>query len=120
MIGKIARHRSISIIFLLSFLLVVGGFFWAYGKLSGEAMVWNEGAGPFILHFNLFDGITATGDFSGIVSMGVLGAVIVILNFFIGMALEERDRTLSLAFAGATLAMAILLFLSFVAILNVN
>lgn len=120
MIKKIARHRLISALSFLSFLLVAGGFFWGYGKLSGEAMVWNGGAGPFILHFNILNGITATGDFSGMVLMGVLGAVIIILNFFTGIALEERDRTLSWTVAGATLAMAVLLFLSFVAILNVN
>ncbi len=117
---KIARHRLIGILSLLSLLLVCGGFFWAYGALSGEPMVWNGGTGPFILHFNALDGITATGNFSGIALMGILGVVIVILNFFIGMALEERDKTLSRTIVGATLIMAVLLFLSFVAILNVN
>lgn len=120
MTKKIARHWQIGLFSFISLAFVVGGFFWAYGKLSGENMVWNGGAGPFILHFDNINGITATGNFGQIVLMGVLGAIMVILNFLVAMALEERDHIIARVMTGATLLMAVLLFLSFIAILNVN
>jgi hypothetical protein len=119
MTKKIMRYRSMSIISLASLLLVAGGFFWAYGALSaGNA--WNGAAGPFILHFNNIQGITAVGGFGNLIAMGILGLLMVILNFFVATALEERDGVLGKIVAGATLVMAILLFLAFAAILNVN
>jgi hypothetical protein len=114
MIKKIANHRLVSLLSLASLAFVAGGFFWAYGALT------NAGAEPLILHFNDMDGITATGDFSNLVLMGILGVCIVIVNFFIAIELEERDGVLGKIVAGVTLVIAILLFLGFAAILNVN
>ncbi len=114
MIKKIARYRLVSLFSLASLALVAGGFFWAYGALL------NVGAEPLILHFNDMDGITATGGFSNLLFMGILGALIVIVNFFIAIELEARDHFLGKVVASVTLILAVLLFLGFTAILNVN
>jgi hypothetical protein len=114
MIKKIIKYRVVSLLSLASFLFVAGGFFWSYATLM------NNVTGPLILHFNDMDGITSVGNFSNILFMGILGTFIVIMNFFIALELEARDRVLGKIIAMATLLMAILLFLGFAAILNVN
>jgi hypothetical protein len=117
MIKKIIKYRFVSLASLASLAFVVGGFFWAYGVLRSAIGPHME---PLILHFNDLDGITVVGRFSDILLMGILGALMVIINFFIAMELEERDGVLGKIVATVTLVLAILLFLGFVAILNVN
>ena len=91
-----------------------GGFAWVVYALSGS------GAGPFILHFNDMASITSVGDLNVIIFMGALGIVITVMNLFIALALEERDAFLGKVMAGGTLIFAILLFIAFASILNVN
>lgn len=111
---NILKYRTVSSLFLLSFLFVLGGALWAYFALAAI------GAGPFILHFNDMVGITSVGDLTTVIGMGVLGAVVVVMNFFIGMELEGRDQFLGKMMAIGTLIFSILLFIGFVAIINVN
>ncbi|HEY5221060.1 MAG TPA: hypothetical protein VIJ29_02865 [Candidatus Paceibacterota bacterium] len=114
MIKKISQHRLVSLLSLLSLAFVVGGFFWALGALSSMS------SGPVILHFNDMEGITHIGNFGDIILMGILGVVIVVVDFFVALDLEARDKVLGKIVAVMTLVMAILLFLSFAAIINVN
>jgi hypothetical protein len=114
MIKKIATYRFVSLMSLASFLFVAGGFFWAYAALR------NVGPQPLILHFNDLDGITSVGSFTDLLLMGILGTAIVIINFFLALELEARDRVLGKIVVSMTLIIAILLFLGFAAILNVN
>jgi hypothetical protein len=114
MIKKISTYRVVSLLSLVSFLFVAGGFFWAIAALYGGS------SGPMILHFNDMQGITDIGGFSGFLLMGALGIVIVVTNFFIALELEARDNVLGKIVGVMTLAMAILLFLAFAAIIKVN
>jgi hypothetical protein len=114
MIKKISNHRLVSLLSLASLAFAAGGFFWALGALYAGA------SGPVILHFNDMQGITHIGTFGDIISMGILGIVIVVVDFFIALDLETRDNVLGKIVAVVTLLMAILLFLSFAAIINVN
>ncbi len=114
MIKKIKKYRLVSLFSLASFAFAAGGFFWALGELSGAA------GGPLILHFNDMQGITSIGDTGTLWFMGVLGIAITVVNFFLAIGLEERDRVLGKVVAAMTLIMAILLFLSFAAIIKVN
>jgi hypothetical protein len=114
MIKKISGHRLVSLLSLVSLLFVAGGFFWAIGSLSGGA------PGPLILHFNDMQGITAIGDFNGLLLMGILGLIVVVINFFIALDLEVRDNVLGKIVATMTLVMAILLFLACASIIKVN
>ena len=99
---------------LASFVFVVGGLFWMLGAFTDAA------SGPFILHFNDMNGITATGTFMDLLLMGILGLAIVIMNFFVALELEGRDAVLGKIVATMTLIFAILLFLAFAAIIKVN
>ena len=114
MIKKISKHRLVSLLSLASLAFAAGGFFWALGALGGGP------SGPVILHFNDMQGITHIGAFGDIILMGILGIVIVIVDFFVALDLEARDSILGKIVAAMTLVMAILLFLSFAAIINVN
>jgi hypothetical protein len=114
MIKKIKQYRIVSLLFLASFAFAAGGAFWAFIALAGA------GSGPIILHFNDMTGITHVGRYWDIVVMGILGMVIVIVDFFIALDLEARDNVLGKIVAAVTLIMAVLLFLAFAAIINVN
>jgi hypothetical protein len=80
----------------------------------------NASSGPLILHFNDTIGITAIGSFASLLLMGILGMVIVIVNFFVALGLEARDKVLGKIVAVMTLVLAVLLFLAFAAIIKVN
>ncbi len=114
MIAKIKKYRLVSLIFLASLAFAAGGFFWALGALRGSF------SGPIILHFNDMQGITHIGTFCDIVLMGIIGIAIVIVDFFIALDLEARDNVLGKIVGVTTLVMAVLLFLTFTAIINVN
>lgn len=114
MIKKILKYRAVAAVSFASMAFVLGGFFWSYFSILAS------GAGPFILHFNDMDGITSVGSLGVVVFMGVFGFVVALMNFFIAMEFESRDRFLGKITAGATLIFAVLLFIAFAAILNVN
>jgi hypothetical protein len=114
MIKKIATYRLVSLLSLASLAFAAGGFFWALNTLGGTM------SGPVILHFNDMQGITHIGTFGDIILMGILGIVIVVVDFFVAIDLETRDNVLGKIVAVMTLVMAILLFVSFAAIINVN
>ena len=114
MIKNIIRYRLVSVLSLASLLFVLGGAIWCIVVLVAS------GSSPFILHFNDIDGITVVGGIFNIIFMGLLGVFIVVMNFFVSLELEARDKVLGKIVAGTTLLMSILLFIGFVAILNVN
>jgi hypothetical protein len=114
MIKKILKFWVVSLLSLVSLLFVLGGAIWDY------VAVLHSGAAPYILHFNDIDGITKVGGISNLVLMGILGVFIVVMNFFITLELEARDKILGKIVAALTLVLAILLFIGFVAILSVN
>jgi hypothetical protein len=114
MVKKILKHKPVFGLSVAALAFVLGGFFWAYSSLGSVSGV------PLILHFSDLQGITQTGGLDLIVFMGVFGAIVVIMNSFIAMELVERDRFLGTLTASMTLLFAVLLFIAFVAILNVN
>lgn len=113
MIKKIARYRLVSLLSLAGFLFAAGGFVWALAELAGAR-------GPFILHFSDMNGITSVGGLSAVAMMGVLGIVIILIDFFVAIELEERDSVLGKIVAAMALLLGVLLFLAFAAIIRVN
>ena len=111
---KIMRHKAVGAACLGAVAIALGGFCWAYFRLR------NMGGGPLVLHFNDMSGITEVGNLWGIISMGILGIAVTVVNFFIAMELEERDRFLGKVVAVASVFFAGLLFIAFAAILSMN
>ena len=114
MIEKIIKHRIVSGVCFAAFFVVCAGFLMAYLGLR------EIGSGPLVIHFNDMSGITKVGDIWDIILIGIWGIVITSINFFIAIELEERERFLGKVVAGASLVFAVLLFISFAAILNIN
>ncbi len=114
MFAKLKKYKGVSITSLVALAFAMGGALWAYFALH------RIGATPIILHFDDLSGITAVGGLGDLMLAGGAGIAIVIVNFFLALALEERDRFLGKLTAALTLLFAILLFIGFVAIMNVN
>src|SRR3989338_7663406 len=99
MIKKIVKFRFMGITFLVSFLLVAGGCLWAYLKLK-------EITSPLILHFN-DAGINQIGSFKELLWIGITGMVAVVVNFFVALEFEARDRFLGKMLAAGTLLLGV-------------
>ncbi|OGY99463.1 MAG: hypothetical protein A2945_01235 [Candidatus Liptonbacteria bacterium RIFCSPLOWO2_01_FULL_52_25] len=112
MVKRFAKFRFLGVTFLASFLLIVGGCLWAYLKLKGATS-------PLILHFN-DAGINQIGSFKELLWIGITGMVAVVVNFFVALEFEARDRFLGKMLAAGTLLLGVLLFIGFAAIISVN
>ncbi|MEK9180596.1 MAG: hypothetical protein AAB897_04260 [Patescibacteria group bacterium] len=109
----VLQYKIISTLFVLSFILVLGGALWAYFILSGSAA-------PLILHFNGLIGITQIGGAGRLLGVGIVGAIGVALNFVLAIELERREKIMGKLLAAGTLFLAFLLFLGFASIISVN
>lgn len=114
MIRKFLDDNFITITCSVAMAFVLGGFIWALIALP------LSGANSFILHFNDIQGITSAGGIGGIVFMGMLAVLIIFMNFAIAREFEPRNRFFGRFLASLTLIVSILLFIGFVAIINVN
>lgn len=108
------RSRAVSALFLGALLLDLGGMAWVFFRLRHE-----QGA-RLILHFDDLAGITSVGPLSHLLAVGILGLFVIVMNYLIALEFDVRDRFLGKLAAVATFAFALLLFLGFIAILNVN
>jgi hypothetical protein len=113
MFKKIGKFKTVTVAFALSFLFIVGGWFWTYIRMRGI----NQ---PLIIHFNNYAGITRIGNLTDLAAVGMLGLIIVLMNFLLALNLEERDWFLGKLLAATTLLMGILIFIGFAAIISVN
>ena len=110
---RIKRSKAVSIAFGASALLVMGGWLRAYFALRATTQ-------PLIIHFNNYEGINQIGGMGDLLNTAIFGLVVVLVNFGIALALEERDRFLGKLIAAATAVFAILLFIGFSVIVSVN
>lgn len=109
------RHTTVSATSLAAFIFVFAGAVWSRSILRPVSVL-----SPLVVHFNDLQGITAVGAPETLVFMAVFGMVVVVMNFFIALALDERDPFLGKLMSSVTLMFAILLFIAFTAIIKVN
>jgi len=100
---------------LAALLFVAGGALWSRLALHATAM-----SSPMIVHFNDLEGITAVGTPTNFIFIAAFGIAVVLMDFVIALELEERSRFWGKGAAAVTLVLAILLFIGFAAIINVN
>lgn len=110
---SIRKHRLLTGAFAVSFSLAAGGWLWAWLALRKTEQT-------LILHFNNRAGINLVGKVGDLTGVGVLALVVVAVNFFLALALEDRGWFLGKLLATATLAFAALIFIGFAAIISVN
>ena len=113
MLEKIKKHKAVSGLLAASAVLVVAGFVRALVLFGGVA-------GPFVLHFNDLQGITATGSAGAIVFAGLFGIAVILLNGSLALEFEERNTFFGRLIAIVTFVFAVLLFIAFTSILSVN
>jgi hypothetical protein len=111
---NIGDHRLIAVISAIALAFVAGGFGWAFFMLRGVT------GNPLILHFDDINGITQVGGLAAIGLAGLFGAFVVIIDFFIAIEFDDRDRILGKFLAVLALVFAVLLFIAFAAIISVN
>jgi len=113
MLEKIKKHKLISIFLALSLVFVAGGFLWAWFSLGRTSS-------PVIVHFDDLYGITTATGRGVVVFAGIFGLAMVLVNASLAFEFEERNSLFGKLTAILTLALAILLFIAFAAILSVN
>jgi len=106
-------HRAITVALALSALSVLGGWFWAWRALAPIRQ-------PLILHYTSQVGIVQVGSLQDIAGLALLGLAIVVVNGTLALYLDARDWFLGKLLATVTLAVSILLFIAFAAIVGVN
>jgi len=113
MLKRFLDENFISVICAVAGAFVLSGFAWAFFALRN--------AGPhLILHFNDINGITSVGGFGMIVFMAALGLLVVGMDFAIAREFAVRSRFFSRFLALIALLFAVLLFIAFAVIINVN
>lgn len=110
---NILRHKIMAALFALALLLVLGGWLWAWASLHAASS-------SIILHFDSSNGISAVGSARDLLWVAAFGIITVIVNALIAFELEERTAFYGKILLVATLLSALLLFLGFAAIINVN
>ena len=110
---KLKKYRVLGTLLGGSFALVVGGWAWASLALRGLSR-------PLIVSFNDIQGVTGTGAWTHLHGLGGVGLVLVIVNSFLALELERRDRFWGKLVAAATLALSALIFIAFASIISIN
>ena len=110
---KILEHKIVSSVFLLGFLLIVGGWVKAYFALKSISQ-------PLIVHFNNAVGINQIGGLGDLSAVAVFGLVSLAFDFLLSIELDQRDPFLGTITAAAGLFLSILIFIGFSAIISVN
>lgn len=110
--AKLIKYKLTAIVFSAAFTFVIAGWIWSWSRLHG--------ASELTLHFSDYGGINKTGNMWDLHAFGILGLVMLFLDWLIAMTLEERDWFLGKLMASAGLTLGILIFIGFVVIMNVN
>lgn len=101
------------IFLLISMLLIWLGYARAFFALRGVEQ-------PLILRFNQISGITHIGTLKELLAFAILGSLMVLLDVVLGLTLKERSPWWArVLFLGGFL-IALLIFLSCMAIMSVN
>ena len=107
------KHAIVLVTALTAFVLAFSAWLWAYVALRNVA-------GPLIIRFNNYAGITQIGGLREMGWIAVSGIVFILADSMIALALDERDGLMGKILSLAALFLAVLLFISFAAIISVN
>jgi hypothetical protein len=109
----LATHKAAAALLAGAVLLPLGGMAWAYTAFRGIKE-------PLILRFTATQGITEVGTFATVLMLGVFWVLVCVVNAAIAAPLLERDKFLGRFLIGANIAVSILIFIWFAAIISVN
>ena len=113
MFSWIKNHKFIFIFFMISFFLLILGFVFSYFKFKN----YDE---QIILNFSSPFGITNLGYFKDLILFFITFLIIFIINFFLSKILDDRDLLFGKFLALLNFFMALLIFIYFMVIININ
>ncbi|MEK7137959.1 MAG: hypothetical protein AAB787_00470 [Patescibacteria group bacterium] len=107
------RYKWNNLSLALGFVLIFGGWLWAYLKLRVIEV-------PVVILYNEVEGVTRAGEVGEFLKVLVFGLLVLVINFFISAELEERSRFWARLSSIFTIFLAVLIFIYFAAIISVN
>jgi len=110
---KFFKYRLNNLSLVLSAVLVIGGWLWAFLKLR-------EIETPVVIFYNSVQGVTRSGEVGEFLKVLVFGLLVILINFFISAELEERSRFWGRLGSVFTVFLSVLIFIYFAAIISVN
>jgi len=75
---------------------------------------------PIILHYNIFFGVDAVGDWKSLFFMPTLAAVLLFLNLVLSRFFYYKERLVSYLFAGAALVLQLLMAVGVISAILIN
>lgn len=107
------RDRFVIINFLFSLLINIGLWF---------LLIWqsNNFAELISLHYNIYFGIDLLGPWYRIFLLPSFGLIFLVINFFLGLALYNREKIFSYFLAGTTSLVQIIFILATFFIVLIN
>lgn len=113
MIAHIARHKIIYWCLGINAALLLGGGLWAYAALASIPQ-------PLIIHFNGIVGIDQIGSLRDIGAILGVGALFALVDFFIALECDARDKRLSRFVSFASVFFVLLIFIDIALIIRAN
>lgn len=112
-VARAPHHKITLVITVASTFLIISGIWWAYVALSDISQ-------PLIIRFTNVNGITGIGRIGDLMAVGVFGIMATLINGYLAWELDDRAPVFSRAMMMGTAFLALLLFIGFAAIINVN
>lgn len=106
-------HPVITALFIGSLAVAAGTALWAH-------LVFRNIAGPIVVHFNGREGITRIGTVADLDRMLAFEVALIAANALVAFGLPDKEALVRATVAGATIAMSLLIFIGFAAIISVN
>lgn len=75
---------------------------------------------PIILHYNIYFGVDAVGNWKSLFFMPVLAAVLLLLNLMLSRFFYYKERLVSYLFAGAALVIQLLMTVGVISAILIN
>ncbi|MDD3487708.1 MAG: hypothetical protein PHF35_05060 [Candidatus Moranbacteria bacterium] len=75
---------------------------------------------PIILHYNIYFGVDAVGNWRSLYSMPALAAILLLLNLILSRFFYYKERTVSYLFSGAALVSQLLMAVGVASAIMIN
>lgn len=110
---NILKQKILVIFLIVTAVLLLAGFALVYFKVGSLSA-------PLVLHFDAFKGVDLFGGHANLWRLWGVGALLTLLNAFLGEAFFNKERMLTYLFLGVNILLSLLLLLAISTIISVN
>lgn len=110
---NILKHKKFGAVFVFSFWVLLSATLLAYVFLA-------EIKAPLIIHFDEFRGLDFFGNRTNIAKILAIAFFLLTLNLILSEFIFNRQRFLSYSLAFTNIVLSLLIFITILAIINVN